>query len=44
VVEENKAADPFFAKVWADFAEFDEEYKYWASIGYLPRPAAPKSE
>ncbi len=44
VVEEQKAADPFFAKVWADFAEFDEEYKYWASIGYLPRPAAPKSE
>ena len=41
VVEEQKA-DPFFAKVWADFSEFDEEYKYWSSIGYLPRPPAPK--
>ncbi len=41
VVEEQKA-DPFFAKVWADFSEFDEEYKYWSSIGYLPRPEAPK--
>ena len=42
VVEEQKAADPFFAEVWADFSAFDEEYKYWSSIGYLPRPEAPK--
>ena len=42
VVEEQKAEDPFFAEVWADFSEFDEEYKYWSSIGYLPRPEAPK--
>ena len=41
VVEEEKA-DPFFAKVWEDFSAFDEDYKYWSSIGYLPRPAAPK--
>ena len=41
VVEEQKA-DPFFAKVWEDFSAFDEDYKYWSSIGYLPRPAAPK--
>jgi TRAP-type mannitol/chloroaromatic compound transport system substrate-binding protein len=42
VVEEKKAEDPFFAKVWDDFSAFDQEYKYWSSIGYLPRPAAPK--
>jgi len=42
VVEEKKAEDAFFKEVWEDFAAFDEEYKYWASIGYLPRPAAPK--
>jgi len=42
VIEEQKAEDAFFAKVWADFSAFDEEYKYWSSIGYLPRPAAPK--
>ena len=42
VVEEKKAEDAFFAKVWADFSAFDEEYKYWSSIGYLPRPPAPK--
>lgn len=41
VVEEKKAEDAFFKEVWEDFAAFDEEYKYWASIGYLPRPAAP---
>ncbi len=42
VVEEQKAADPFFKTVWDDFSAFDAEYKYWASIGYLPRPAAPE--
>jgi TRAP-type mannitol/chloroaromatic compound transport system substrate-binding protein len=42
VVEEKKAEDAFFKEVWEDFAAFDEEYKYWASIGYLPRPDAPK--
>ena len=40
VVEEQKA-DPFFKKVWDDFSAFDEEYKYWSSIGYLPRPEPP---
>ena len=40
VVEEQKA-DPFFKKVWDDFSAFDEEYKYWSSIGYLPRPERP---
>ena len=42
VVEEKKAEDAFFAEVWADFSAFDAEYKYWSSIGYLPRPPAPK--
>jgi TRAP-type mannitol/chloroaromatic compound transport system substrate-binding protein len=42
VVEEKRAEDPFFEKVWSDFSAFHEEYSYWASIGYLPRPAAPK--
>jgi TRAP-type mannitol/chloroaromatic compound transport system substrate-binding protein len=42
VVEDKKAEDPFFAKVWDDFSAFDQEYKYWSSIGYLPRPVAPK--
>jgi TRAP-type mannitol/chloroaromatic compound transport system substrate-binding protein len=42
VVAEKYAEDAFFAEVWDDFAAFDAEYQYWASIGYLPRPEPPK--
>ena len=40
-LEKNAAKNPFFKKVWDDFSAFDEEYKYWSSIGYLPRPEPP---
>ena len=41
VVEEKKS-DPMFYKVWIDFEAFDRDYDYWAALGYLPRPNAPK--
>ncbi|MEF1291138.1 C4-dicarboxylate ABC transporter, partial [Vibrio sp. M260118] len=37
VVEEKKAADPFFDKVWADLSTFREGYALWAVNGFLPR-------
>ena len=37
-----KQADPMFKKVWYDFEAFDNDYDYWASLGYLPRPEPPK--
>ncbi|MCB2227710.1 MAG: TRAP transporter substrate-binding protein [Desulfarculaceae bacterium] len=39
VVEEEKKKDPFFAKVWDDLSKFREEYEYWSSVAFLPRPA-----
>ena len=41
VLEEEKK-DPFFKKVWDDLEAFRETYKYWVSMGYLPRPQPPK--
>ena len=40
LVEEQK--DPFFKKVWDDLQAFRETYRYWVSLGYLPRPEPPK--
>ena len=41
-VADESMSDPMFKKVWDDFRAFDEEYQYWSSIGYLPRPEPPK--
>ncbi|MEM1237469.1 MAG: TRAP transporter substrate-binding protein [Pseudomonadota bacterium] len=38
VAQELAAEDEFFAKVWADLAEFREGYNTWNSNIYLPRP------
>ena len=35
VVEEEKAANPNFAKAWASLSEFRENYKIWSDLGYL---------
>ncbi|MCB1477728.1 MAG: TRAP transporter substrate-binding protein [Tepidamorphaceae bacterium] len=35
VVEEEKAANPNFTKVWASLSEFRENYKLWKDLGYL---------
>lgn len=37
VADEEAAADPFFAKVWADMSAFREDYKLWKSNAFLPR-------
>jgi len=37
VVEENRAADPGFKKVWDDLATFREGYDLWESHAFLPR-------
>lgn len=37
VVDEKKAADPFFDKVWSDLSTFREGYALWAANGFLPR-------
>jgi len=41
-VVEEQSADPFFKKVYDDFSAFHENYSYWASLGFMPRPAPPK--
>ncbi|MCB1471426.1 MAG: TRAP transporter substrate-binding protein [Rhodobiaceae bacterium] len=35
VVEEEKAANPNFAKVWASLSAFRADYKLWKDLGYL---------
>ncbi len=42
VAKEQAANDAFFKKVWDDFSDFHKDYAYWASLGFLPRPAPPK--
>ena len=34
-VEEQKAKSPEFAKAWASYSAFREEYKIWREHGYL---------
>jgi len=36
-VQEEAAADPFFAKVYADMTEFRDGYALWKSNAFLPR-------
>ncbi|MFN0262535.1 TRAP transporter substrate-binding protein [Tepidamorphus sp. 3E244] len=35
VVEEEKAANPSFTKVWESLSAFREKYKLWKDLGYL---------
>jgi len=37
VVAEQKAADPAFAKIWADLSAFREDYALWEKNAFLPR-------
>ena len=41
VAAEEAAKDEMFDKVWKDIQEFRADYKEWASVGFLPRPAPP---
>jgi TRAP-type mannitol/chloroaromatic compound transport system substrate-binding protein len=41
-VVEEQSKDPFFKKVYDDFSAFHENYEYWASLGFMPRPTPPK--
>jgi len=41
-VAQEEMKDPFFKKVWDDLQAFRDDYKYWVSLGYLPRPEPPK--
>ena len=38
-----KTKDEMFDKVWKDIQKFRADYKEWASVGFLPRPAPPTS-
>ena len=38
VAKELAAEDEFFARVWADLAEYREGYSTWGNTIYLPRP------
>ncbi|WP_349359566.1 TRAP transporter substrate-binding protein [Stappia sp.] len=35
VVEEEKAANPNFARAWESLSNFREQYKIWSELGYL---------
>jgi TRAP-type mannitol/chloroaromatic compound transport system substrate-binding protein len=37
VATEMSAKDPFFKKAYEDLKAFREEYKYWQTLGFLPR-------
>jgi TRAP-type mannitol/chloroaromatic compound transport system substrate-binding protein len=37
IVEENRASDPGFKKVWDDLAAFRAGYDLWESHAFLPR-------
>ncbi len=37
VAQEMEEKDPFFKKAYADLKAFREEYRYWNSLGFLPR-------
>lgn len=37
VVQEEKAKDPFFARVWDNFDAFRKKYAIWGTRAYLPR-------
>jgi len=38
-VEENRASDPGFKKVWDDLAAFRAGYDVWEGHAFLPRAA-----
>jgi TRAP-type mannitol/chloroaromatic compound transport system substrate-binding protein len=42
VAEELSASSPMFKEAWTDLSQFREDYKYWQSYGFLPRPKAPQ--
>ena len=35
---EESAKDPMFKKAYDDLQKFHEDYAYWSSLGFLPRP------
>ena len=39
IVEENRASDPGFKKVWDDLAAFRAGYDVWEGHAFLPRAA-----
>jgi TRAP-type mannitol/chloroaromatic compound transport system substrate-binding protein len=38
VLKEEREKDEFFARVYENIQNFREIYKYWVSLGFLPRP------
>jgi len=42
VAAEEAAKDAFFKKAYDNLKKFREEYRYWQSVGFLPRPEPPK--
>ena len=38
VLKEEREKDEFFARVYENIHNFRETYKYWVSLGFLPRP------
>jgi TRAP-type mannitol/chloroaromatic compound transport system substrate-binding protein len=42
VAAEQSSKDAFFKKVWDDYSAFNKDYRFWSSLGFLPRPEPPK--
>jgi TRAP-type mannitol/chloroaromatic compound transport system substrate-binding protein len=42
VAAEQAGKDAFFKKAWDDYSAFDQNYQFWSSLGFLPRPEPPK--
>ncbi len=42
VAEELSADSPMFKEAWDDLSAFRNNYKFWQTYGFLPRPKAPK--
>jgi TRAP-type mannitol/chloroaromatic compound transport system substrate-binding protein len=41
IIEEQRAADEYFKKVWDDLAAFRKKYSHWNRLAFLPRPTGP---
>ncbi|MEW5911186.1 MAG: TRAP transporter substrate-binding protein [Thermodesulfobacteriota bacterium] len=42
VATEEAARNAFFKKVYDNLQKFRDEYRFWQSVGFLPRPEPPK--
>ncbi len=43
VAAELSESSPMFKEAWSDLSAFREQYRFWQTYGFLPRPKAPQN-